>query len=141
MQQGWINGAWVNNSIWETTFDVNNFLISTTFKVFTAYNQVIGRDSTYNYFHTVINGIEDLITPVSSINVYPNPTSGKLRISSESPIGTVEIYNLPGDRIFSNLKLCRQTSGEIDLSGFAKGIYIMKISDGRKTQAKKIIVQ
>lgn len=46
-----------------------------------------------------------------------------------------------GEKIYYNSKFNAQTSNEIDLSAFQKGIYFMKIYDGEKTYLKKVAVQ
>jgi hypothetical protein len=56
------------------------------------------------------------------IAVYPNPTSGRFTISSKSGINPAEIYDLQGERIYSDFKCNGRTSDEIDLSSHIKGI-------------------
>lgn len=101
--------------------------------------QITIGDFVYKYFHSVVTGIPDLEN--SNFSVYPNPCSGKFTISSNSTISSVEIYNLLGARIPANIKLNQQVSCEIDLSGQARGIYLIKIMNGAKSSTRKIVIQ
>lgn len=67
-----------------------------------------------------------------SIDVYPNPTNGKLYISNYDE---AVIYNLSGKLLE---KIYRQP--EIDLSGYSNGVYLMKIFSKGRSITKKIIV-
>ena len=135
------NGAWV--TLWQefTTYDANNFLKSDLFKDWNILNNVVtDGDSIYYYFHTVL-GINELKMQDACITVYPNPTSGKFTISSQSNINAVEIYDLLGELIYSDFKFNGQTSTEIDLSNHCKGIYIVNNHSGKKIYNCKIVVQ
>jgi hypothetical protein len=96
-------------------------------------------DSTHYYFHTLFTGLPGLKDDIAM--VYPNPTKGKLTINSSSQITAIEVYSLSGKQIYSNYNFKQQTSEEIDLSGYAKGIYIMKIYNGTKSYNRKVVVQ
>jgi hypothetical protein len=52
------------------------------------------------------------------INIFPNPTSGIIRLSSDLEIHRVEIYNYMGIKVYAN-----ELSDEIDLSNQSPGIY------------------
>jgi hypothetical protein len=86
-------------------------------------------------------GIERVVKSDDGISVYPNPTTGKFTISCNSTINSVEIYNLPGLRIYSEIKPTKQTSCEIDLSGQPRGIYQVRIKNGTKSSTGKIVIQ
>jgi hypothetical protein len=140
-QQVWNDVAWVNYYQYNYTYDANNFIQSESYKYWNNVGtKVEFGDSTYYYFHTII-GINDLVAQEGAIHVYPNPCSGKFTISSNSRISSVEIYNLTGELICADDKFNLQNSKKIDLSGFAKGIYIIKLSDGLNSYKRKIVVQ
>jgi hypothetical protein len=52
-----------------------------------------------------------------------------------------EIYNLAGNRIYSDLKVQGLMSKEISVSNLPQGIYILKVYSGKKTYIKKIVIQ
>ena len=66
---------------------------------------------------------------IHPIQVFPNPTSGKLKIESEKlTIKNVEIYDIYGRKL-STFNSQRSTN-EIDISHLANGLYFLKV-DGK----------
>ncbi|WP_298420967.1 T9SS type A sorting domain-containing protein [uncultured Kordia sp.] len=79
--------------------------------------------------------------PQNAVKVYPNPTiDKKFTISLQNLSGNknILVYNLIG----SVVKEINTTATEekIDLDGFAKGLYMVKISNDGKSIIKKIVV-
>lgn len=72
-------------------------------------------------------------------NVLPNPTDGMVRIESEELVKSVEIFNPQGERIVINTPNAQ--SDMIDLSSFAAGVYIVRISNGVSFAHKRIVLQ
>lgn len=71
------------------------------------------------------------------VTIYPNPGTGVFMLKLNSPDKTlVEVLDPLGRKVLS-----QQAAGEckIDLSGYAKGVYIVKINGGEA--AKKIVIQ
>jgi hypothetical protein len=77
----------------------------------------------------------------NGILIYPNPTTGKIVIESKSNINSIEIDNVLGERTYTTSNFKQQTSSEIDLYNYPKGIYFVKIYDGEKIYTKKIVIQ
>ena len=78
-----------------------------------------------------------------TINVYPNPTSGLIRIISDhefTPECTFEICDYLG-RIVLLKKLINERSQAIDLSQLPKGIYYIRIKDTNSYFYQKILLQ
>ncbi|MEI6695405.1 MAG: LamG-like jellyroll fold domain-containing protein [Bacteroidota bacterium] len=74
--------------------------------------------------------------------VYPNPSKGIFNISSDNKLdktATVEIFNLMGN-IVKKFEW-RGDNTSFDLSNFAKGIYIMKVSHKDGFQIKKLMLR
>ncbi len=73
-----------------------------------------------------------------NINVFPNPTSNKLTITTKSNSNKkIELYNLLGEHIYSNLFSKKLT---IDMCNYASGVYLAKISEDSIEKVVKIIV-
>lgn len=94
-------------------------------------------------------GIND---PTSNeITVYPNPTSGKVLLStgsSVSAITSISVFNITGKEVFSRQSAAclpdRQVGNSeitIDLSNQPKGIFILLIKSGDSYYRRKIIVE
>ncbi len=72
----------------------------------------------------------------NGIIISPNPSSGKCTIEAK---GDFEIYTLMGQKVWSGSNNSSDKM-EIDLSGEAKGIYVLRIKSGAEISAQKIII-
>jgi uncharacterized repeat protein (TIGR01451 family) len=70
----------------------------------------------------------------STINVYPNPTSGVIIVAAEN-LQKTEIYALNG------MLLETVTKKEIDMSSYAKGIYLLKVTTDKGMTVKKVVLK
>jgi hypothetical protein len=59
------------------------------------------------------------------VNIYPNPSTDKLFISSNSEINYIEIYNSLGQKVFERLLMSSQVN--LDISIFSNDFYIAKV--------------
>jgi len=92
-----------------------------------------GCDSIVSLNLTIVNtvGLNSQAT-LSNVQVYPNPTSGKLTIDAENFEG-VEVYDVSGRLIIkSELKT-------IDLEEQSKGLYLLKINANGTKQELKVL--
>jgi len=72
-----------------------------------------------------------------NIAVYPNPSSGRFNIQSRSPYHLVEVSDIEGKRLIS---LAGQSFvSQMDLSGYAPGLYFLTIRDGEKEIHQKLV--
>jgi photosystem II stability/assembly factor-like uncharacterized protein len=75
----------------------------------------------------------------SLINIYPNPTSNKFTLNTNTKKEIeLKIFNLIGQEIFRRKFL---TEIEIDLSNYSKGLYIIEIYFDDRTEKRKIILE
>lgn len=75
----------------------------------------------------------------SDVQVYPNPSSGVITISSKlTETVNVKVYDMIGRELIK-----KQISGtqNIDLSSFANGTYILRFEKGDKTMYKKVVIE
>jgi hypothetical protein len=69
-------------------------------------------------------------------NIYPNPTKAKLNVETEKSIESLMLYSIKGELILTKIN----EDNTIDLSGFSKGIYLLKVEfENGKTVAKRVI--
>ena len=69
------------------------------------------------------------ISSNSTVFVYPNPTTGKLKIENgELKMGNVELYDIYGKKQFSVFNF-QFSIDEIDISHLANGMYFLKIDN------------
>ncbi|MBP7389486.1 MAG: T9SS type A sorting domain-containing protein, partial [Chitinophagales bacterium] len=82
-----------------------------------------------------ISGIfEDEITGVS---VYPNPTNGVFNVKLPSD-SKVEIYNTLGELVWK-FENANATTHTLNMSGYASGVYSLKISVAEKLSVIKLV--
>lgn len=74
------------------------------------------------------------------IRLFPNPSEGILRFTISAPLenASISVYTLDGKEVHSE-KGSWKTETAIDLKYLAKGLYIVKISDGEKSFVEKWI--
>ena len=92
-----------------------------------------------NYSSCYLNNTEIVEVHNPKIQVYPNPTSGKINIrnSENLKIESISIIDLNGQ----NLLEFENDINELDLSGFSKGIYLLKLTYGNEIIIKKIVIE
>lgn len=71
------------------------------------------------------------------LSVYPNPSDGKFIFQSTNADDyLVEVYNAVGQKITA-----KQSGNELDLSGYSKGIYLIKFTANNSTTVKKVTLK
>ncbi|MBQ8959229.1 MAG: T9SS type A sorting domain-containing protein [Bacteroidales bacterium] len=99
------------------------------------YTFIITADRTLvaNFMHT-----ESLNEVSANVKLYPNPTQGELTLEGEG-IQCIRIVNVFGQTVYN-----AKVEGEqvrLDISSFAKGIYMMHIGTANGEAVKKITVE
>ncbi|WP_299276092.1 T9SS type A sorting domain-containing protein [uncultured Psychroserpens sp.] len=97
-------------------------------------------DTGVTFWDTLLS-VDDIET-TSSFTVYPNPTNALLNIeitSSEAGL-TYQVFDILGKQIISK-NLESERLSQIDVSNWNSGLYLIKISNGDKTETKRFIKQ
>ena len=71
------------------------------------------------------------------ISIYPNPSNGKLFISTSEVIKSIKVTNIIGKEIYSSNNF---NDNSIDLINFNNGVYFIDLSTEKGTITKKIIL-
>jgi len=74
---------------------------------------------------------------VGDFNIYPNPTTNVLNISSDATINRANVYNLLGQQVKTFDVNSNRTA--LNVSDLESGIYLVKITSGSKQISKKFI--
>jgi len=77
------------------------------------------------------------------LNIYPNPTSGVITVSSDEIVGEVQlaIYSIEGKVIYSkNHSMTKNASVQLDLNRLDAGIYIIISSNGKKVTQQRLVI-
>jgi len=96
----------------------------------------------YTNYCTPVSVNDATNQPENNITVFPNPSSGYFTITFSDLInnGTVEVYNLLGEKIVEDIILF-STRKEINLKNASSGIYFVKIHEGEKQFVRKILLE
>lgn len=70
---------------------------------------------------------------------YPNPSTGIVNITAGEEMNRVEVFNVAGQLLLN--KELNSREGAIDISAFARGIYIFRVSSGTTEMNFRIIKQ
>jgi hypothetical protein len=106
-----------------------------------------------NYFFDIAHGtftiqgannIEDLL--LNNIKIYPNPAKNKIMIVFKtvnlSNDIKIALFDISGRKIFSKTFAAENNfKTTVNLQNFARGIYLIKITNGNHNISKKIILQ
>ncbi|HHG85442.1 MAG TPA: T9SS type A sorting domain-containing protein [Bacteroidetes bacterium] len=83
---------------------------------------------------------------LKEFSVYPNPTTGSLTLTLEAidesrPL-QLKVYSLIGQEMYSETLLTFNgiKKHALDLTKFPKGIYMLEISNGKKSRIKRVSV-
>jgi hypothetical protein len=94
----------------------------------------------YNLFHRYAKPESTTLPVITTLKVYPNPVTDELTIEildgMKDGLVTVELFDLPGKKVFSLKIPISSSKGSVNLSGVKNGIYLLKVSDAfgnRKT--------
>ena len=88
-----------------------------------------------------LNVIENEISD-SKIKVYPTISNGEIHITSQtiSEKGELYIYNLSGQKVYTDVIDFSNKEKVLNLSHFSSGVYFMKFSNENKKQSHKFII-
>lgn len=92
----------------------------------------------YVSFEGATLGVDDLFND-DGIRVYPNPTSDVLKFDQVGVGAKIELVSITGQVIYSDKST--KESHSINTSVFAKGVYLLKISDENSSMVGKIIIE
>ncbi|MFT5970389.1 MAG: hypothetical protein ACI8ZO_000899, partial [Flavobacteriales bacterium] len=108
------------------------------------YNLIV-MDANFCSFGTtiVIEGIGISEIEKELIHVYPNPTTGVLKVRFEQASkGQLEVYNLMGEMVYQQKgAYIRNQAVEIDLGSLPAGVYSIQMSDGNSRYTTKVLKQ
>ncbi|MFN6038916.1 MAG: GEVED domain-containing protein [Bacteroidota bacterium] len=131
---GFFSGTSVSGSNFDASVGAGTYLIT-----YTITDSISGcsNSASQNIYVEACLGLNYSVA--NSYSVYPNPTSGKFFIESNSDHGkvTVELFDSQGKKVYSELfgSLSRQS---FDLNGLSNGIYLIKIISADHFQTFRI---
>jgi uncharacterized repeat protein (TIGR01451 family) len=107
--------------------------------IYFDYNPAVPTNQTINTFVTGATSVDETATE-SDVYLYPNPATNKITVLIPNLFlhdGLISISNIHGQLVIQQAIMLQKT--EIDLSGLAKGVYILKFIAEKKSFVRKII--
>lgn len=89
----------------------------------------------------LINGVlsADSFNLLSNIAIYPNPSDSIFNIDwNTGDALSIKVFDITGKQIFSKRNI-QNNSYQLDLSGYAQGIYLLNLNMNGKTATQKIV--
>ena len=138
-----INYALVVNSNYSSgQFTALTSLVSSVIPLITSWPAIDIFDSTY--ICSPSTSVHNISQNQSIFSVYPNPSNGKFTVTVEGlqeANCTLEICNYLGQEIYTSMFKAQQSTLDIDLSDFPKGIYFVKVNNGTNVNTHKILIE
>ena len=91
-------------------------------------------------------GINDQNSTVGSLHVFPNPATSSAEIKFtlvKSSSVSIELFNLEGQmmkNIYSGKLAAGENKMQLDVTGYASGMYLIKLTDGVKSKFINLVV-
>lgn len=81
----------------------------------------------------------EVIKESLAVSIYPNPTSSQMKVECNRNINAISLHDLSGRVLFEDNPDTKQTL--IEVSDFAQGLYLLRISSGEVIVVRKIVLQ
>ncbi len=97
------------------------------------------------YTDTVlISTVTDTVNLITEIKIYPNPTTGLIKIDLPSPFDSknlvISMTNELGQYFFTKTFTDKRNKRQFDIGGHASGMYFLKFQIGDHKQIEKIVL-
>ena len=91
----------------------------------------------YSFVVAGVLGVNDL--EIEGLVAYPNPTTNILNIEANSVISSIEVMNVLGQTLYS--EITNKNATQINLSAFQTGNYFVRVTSDNNTNVLQIIKQ
>ncbi len=89
-------------------------------------------------------GINTVSADNSGLKIYPNPSNGKINLTVNVPADgeyNLAIYNIMGQQVYSDkITISDQYISQLNISGYAHGIYLVTLNGQGQFMEKKIVL-
>jgi hypothetical protein len=133
---GSIDDIRIYNRVLSQNEVVNLFNESTCYKTVSVTDTLIIQSG-------IATGLNDLPPAFGTVKIFPNPTSNNLTVQVSNPSSnySIEIVNGQAQTVYSST--INQSSLNVNLSGYAKGLYYIKVLDltSNILETKKLVIE
>lgn len=107
-------------------------------------NQVCGNDTMIMEVISTVNGLEDAGS-IKDLQVFPNPTSSMFTVASASLNTqnlTISLLDIQGKELFSDfVGSVNGLNRSYSVAELAKGVYMLRLSDGETQTFRKLVIE
>jgi hypothetical protein len=106
-------------------------------------NNGCSNSATDNMVVDLCVGVEEVAGNIS-VNIYPNPSTGIFYLdlaSVNNRIVNVRVYSANGALVTENNFVADTAVRELNLSNYAQGVYVVKVTSDNLTSTKRIIIE
>ena len=145
--QDWNGNNWDNAYKICRTYNSNNQILITQSKIWSDMSSSwVNTDSMFYYYSESLTTMaKDIAKFIIKVDVYPNPTTGKITLELENIEGNYnfEITNMNGQLMdVENIQVSESNHNtQFDLNKYTKGIYFLRIIGENKETINKMIVR
>ncbi|MCW3083229.1 MAG: hypothetical protein JWP12_595 [Bacteroidetes bacterium] len=141
-------GTWSGNGVSGTSFDPATAGVGMSLITY-SYTDVNGcaNTDTTSINVDVCTGIAAAnASTIQDITVYPNPASGMVNISVNNANFTqllINIVDIQGKEVYNELdkNVSAAYNKQINIEGFAKGVYYVRLTTGTDSKVQKLVIQ
>jgi uncharacterized repeat protein (TIGR01451 family) len=108
--------------------------VSKTAKIYFDYNAPIATNEAQTTFEALSNPIHQWD---NSVTIYPNPTNAIININSKFNIKTVQLFDVQGRLLETDLANSNETT--FDISNKQNGVYFLKITSENGSKIEKVV--
>lgn len=133
-------GAYVNSYLSTSYF--TNAITGGTLAILTSNLGQFGIEANFAGVCGPLGINNAVVSSDKNLTVYPNPASTTLnvKLGSVSDKATVTVYNAIGQIVIASQEV-NDNSTEINVSTLAKGVYILKVSNGKEVSNTKFVIE
>lgn len=89
------------------------------------------------------NGIDDVKDAVHSLQVFPNPSNGLVKIEgfTHAETASLQVFTIYGEELHA--EMIQQTGffkKQLDLSRYSSGVYFVRLTDNSTSQTKRLLL-
>jgi hypothetical protein len=80
---------------------------------------------------SIVTSTTSALTSESTLQVYPNPSSGTVQINTSGFIKTIMLYDSMGRLAYSEQQESEKQAEQLDVSTLAKGLYLLQVENDK----------
>ncbi|MCK4664484.1 MAG: choice-of-anchor J domain-containing protein [Bacteroidales bacterium] len=143
--EGYATYIWSKDNVIISGETSNELIVNETATYMVTVTDANGCEGFDEIVITFITDINDITGLNTRVNIYPNPNQGLFNLEIFSNNNTdfaIEIINVQGQVVYSkNILNVSEYSENIDISGFSKGFYYLKVNTGNEVKTRKLIFE